>query len=253
MKTSGLCILVTGGGSGIGLAVARRLARDNAVVIAGRDPDRLARAAAEVPELRTQVLDVTSEDDVRRGLDHISDELGGLDLVIHAAGVMHAFDMSESTAGDLAARDVETNLLGTERIARLSLPLLRRSDTPALALVTSLVALVPAPGFAIYSATKAAVHSLVRSLRQDPAAAGIRVVEVLPTWVDTDLTRGIAVAKLSPDEVAAAIVSGLARDRDEIHAGRTGIVALINRISPRVASAMVARASRPRASGGTTG
>jgi short-subunit dehydrogenase involved in D-alanine esterification of teichoic acids len=246
MKTNGLRILVTGGGSGIGLAVARRLARDNSVVIAGRDEGRLDRAMAQAPGLRVQVLDVASEEETRRAIDRVADELGGLDLVIHAAGAMHAFDISGSAAADLAAREVEINFIGSERIARLTLPILRRSDTAALVLITSVVALVPAPGFAVYSATKAAVHSLARSLRHDHSADGIRVVEVLPTWVDTDLTRGFEVAKLTPDDVAIAIIDGLARDRDEIPVGRTRVVALADRISPRLAQALVDRASRPR-------
>jgi uncharacterized oxidoreductase len=252
MRTTGLRILVTGGGSGIGLAVARRLATDNAVVIAGRDEGRLAGAVADAPLLRAQVLDVTSENDAHRAIDRVTDELGGLDLVIHAAGVMHAFDISDPTAAELTAREIDTNLLGSERVARLTLPILRRSDKAALVLISSVVALVPAPGFAVYSATKAAVHSLAQSLRREVSPDGIRVVEVLPTWVDTDLTRGFDVGKLTPADVAAAIVDGLARDLDEIHVGRTGAVAFANRFSPRLAEALVARASRPRSASGTS-
>jgi uncharacterized oxidoreductase len=246
MKTAGLRVLVTGGGSGIGLAVARCLARDNTVVIAGRDPERLARAVGEVSGLRSQVVDIASEESVRSAIARVTDKLGGLDMVVHAAGAMHAFDISDPGAAEFTARQVEVNLLGTERIARLTLPVLRRSHTAALVLVSSVVALVPAPGFAVYSATKASVHSLARSLRRNLQPDGIRVVEVLPTWVDTDLTRGFDVAKLASDEVAVAILQGLARNRDEIHVGRAGAVALVNRISPRLAQALVARASRPR-------
>jgi len=145
VRTTALRTLLTGGGSGIGLAVARRLAPDNTVVIAGRDEGRLARAVSDVPMLRAQALDVTSEEDTRRAIDRVTDELGGLDLVIHAAGVMHAFGISDPTAAELTAREIDTNLLGSERVARLTLPILRRSDAAALVLISSVVALVPAP------------------------------------------------------------------------------------------------------------
>jgi uncharacterized oxidoreductase len=250
VKTTGLRVLITGGGSGIGLAIATRLAPNNTVVVAGRDEDRLAWAIARLPSLSLQRLDVTSEQQVRDAIDRIVDELGGLDLVIHAAGVMHAYDLDHPQADELTAQEVDANLIGAIRIIRLTLPVLRQSETPAFVLISSVVALAPAPGFAVYSATKAALHSLARSLRRELASDGIGVYEVLPTWVDSDLTRGFDVSKLSPDAVATAIVDGLAHDRQEIHVGQAGAVALANRLSPRLAEALVARASRPRSPGG---
>jgi len=78
MKTADHNVLVTGGGSGIGLAIARRLAAGNNVVIAGRDEDRLARAAKEVPELRSVAMDVTDDRSIQAALDRVVRELGGL-------------------------------------------------------------------------------------------------------------------------------------------------------------------------------
>jgi uncharacterized oxidoreductase len=253
VRTTGLRTLITGGGSGIGLAVAKQLAPDNTVVIAGRERAKLEAAVAATPSLRARLLDVTSEDSARAAIERVAQEIGGLDLVIHAAGVMHAHAIADPDAAELSAREVEVNLAGSIRVVRLTAPLLRESDAAALVLITSIVGIVPAPGFAVYSATKAAVHSLARSLRRELAPDGIRIVEVMPTWVDTGLTRGFAVAKLSPDDVAAAIVRGLQRDRDEIHVGQARAVALVNRFSPRLAEALVARASSPRSAGGRLG
>jgi short-subunit dehydrogenase involved in D-alanine esterification of teichoic acids len=86
MRTRGLRVLITGGGSGIGLAVARRLAADNTVIIASRDGRKLAVATETAPRLQALVLDVTSEDQVAEAFDRISREFGGLDLIVHAAG-----------------------------------------------------------------------------------------------------------------------------------------------------------------------
>jgi uncharacterized oxidoreductase len=83
MKLSGRRILVTGGGSGIGLELARRLAKDNEVVITGRDEERLTRAQADVPGLHTRRLDVTCEDEAREALGSVEEELGGLDLLVN--------------------------------------------------------------------------------------------------------------------------------------------------------------------------
>jgi len=119
--------------------------------------------------------------------------------------------------------------------------------------VSSAVALVAAPGLAVYAATKAAMHSLSRSLRREltsgssqrePASGSIRVFEVLPPWVDTDLARSLRVAKIPPEDVADAVVRGLARDRYQIAVGQIRALLLISRLAPRMADALFARATR---------
>jgi uncharacterized oxidoreductase len=92
MKLSGRRILVTGGGSGIGLELARRLAKDNEVVITGRDEERLTRAQADVPGLHTRRLDVTCEDEAREPLGSVEEELGGLDLLVNNAGLLRGYN-----------------------------------------------------------------------------------------------------------------------------------------------------------------
>jgi len=245
MKTEGLRVLVTGGASGIGLAIARRLAVANTVAIAGRDATRLAAAVAETPTLRVYRLDVGDEVSARSVLADVVADLGGLDVLVNSAGVMKSYSVDDPNAAELAARDVEVNFLGTLRMTRLALPLLRRSESPAVVLISSVVAIAAAPGYAVYSATKAAVHSLARSLRRE-LSGQIPVFDVLPTWVDTEPARGIDVSKLAPDAVADALLAGLRRDRYDVFVGQAGAVALMHRLSPALADALVARASRSR-------
>jgi uncharacterized oxidoreductase len=242
MKITGLRVLVTGGGSGIGLALARRLAVNNAVVIAGRDLEKLQGAAQGLPSLRTWRLDVTDETQSAHAIENIVGALGGLDLLVNAAGTVQAYGLEDPDAAALTERDVQTNILGSLRMTRLALPYLRGEPEAAVVLISSVVAIAPAPGFAVYSATKAAVRSIARSFRRE--LTGIRVFEVLPTWVDTPPARGLDVPKLTTDAVAAKIVGGLERDRLQIRIGRTGTVDLINRLSPSLAEALVARATR---------
>ena len=238
-------MLVTGGASGIGLAIARRLAVANTVAIAGRDERRLAAAVAETPTLRVYRLDVGDEVSARSVLADVVADLGGLDVLVNSAGVMKSYSVDDPNAAELAARDVEVNFLGTLRMTRLALPLLRRSESPAVVLISSVVAIAAAPGYAVYSATKAAVHSLARSLRRE-LSGQIPVFDVLPTWVDTEPARGIDVSKLAPDAVADALLAGLRRDRYDVFVGQAGAVALMHRLSPALADALVARASRSR-------
>ena len=236
-------VLITGGGSGIGLALARALAPENRVVIAGRDEAKLEQARAGVPRLESVLLDVTSEHDSRRAIAWVEEHLGGLDLLVNSAGVMRSGSFDATGAEQGASEDVEVNLLGAVRMTRLALPLLRRADDGAVVFLSSALALVSSPRMAVYAATKAAVHSLARSLRAELDGA-VKVFDVLPPWVESELSQTVRGAKISPEQVAAEIVRGLRRNRFEIRVGRIGQLAVISRISPALADAIVARANR---------
>jgi uncharacterized oxidoreductase len=238
-------ILITGGGSGIGLELGRRLAERNRVVIGGRDEAKLERARAETPALRTLRLDVTSEAEARDAIEWVGRELGGLDLLVNNAGLMRAYDFGAPDAEAKALEDVAVNVGGVIRMTRLALPLLDASSEPGVVFVSSAVALAAVPRYAVYAATKAAVRSLAHSLRAELADRGVRVFEVLPPVVDTGPASGLDVPKLSPAVVADAIVDGLRRDREEIRIGSIRALAPIARIAPSLADRLVGRALGP--------
>lgn len=242
MKLDGKKILITGGGSGIGLELARRLAGSNEVMIGGRDERKLERAQAQTPELKTVRLDVTSEDETRQALTTVAEALGGLDLLVNSAGVMGSYAFSSSEAGAQSAEEVEVNLGGAIRVTRLALPLLEHSSEAGVVFMSSAVAFAAVPGFAVYGATKAAIHSLARSLRAELASKRVRVFEVVPPLVDTDLAGGLDVPKIQPAAVVDAIVAGLERNREEIRVGRIKQLVPIARLVPRLGDRLVQRA-----------
>jgi uncharacterized oxidoreductase len=246
MELAGKRILVTGGGSGIGLELARRLAGRNQVVIAGRDEKRLERARADTPALKTRRLDVTSEDDARDAIAWIEGELGGLELLVNNAGLLRSYVVTDADAAERTDEDVAVNVLGALRMTRLALPLLESGQEGAVVFISSAMALAAVPGYAVYAATKAAVHSLARSLRAELKPRGIRVFEVLPPLVDTGQVRGVDVPKLSAGAVAEAIVSGLERDREEIRVAQVKQLAPIARLVPTLGDRLVQRALTPK-------
>jgi uncharacterized oxidoreductase len=246
MRLEGKRILVTGGGSGIGLELALRLAEANEVVIAGRDEAKLERVRGEVPALRTRRLDVSSEREAAAAVEWLAAELGGLDLLVNNAGVLRGYPLAALEAAVWSAEDVEVNVGGPIRMTRLALPLLEASDEGAVLFVSSAVALAAVPGFAVYAATKAAVHSLARSLRAELRQTGVRVFEALPPIVDTGPVETLDVPKLPAGTVADAILAGLAGDREEIRVGRVKQLAWLARIAPGRADRIVTRAVTPR-------
>jgi uncharacterized oxidoreductase len=120
--------------------------------------------------------------------------------------------------------------------------LLRKSDDGAVVMLSSALALVSSPRMAVYAATKAAIHSLARSLRAE-LEGEVKVFDVLPPWVESSLSRTVSGAKILPEDVADEIVAGLRKDRFEIRVGRIKQLSVISRISPPLADSIAARAT----------
>ena len=239
MKLNDRRILVTGGTSGIGLALARRLAANNSVVVGGRG-SAISAAHDASAGLDTVRLDITDEASVRSALAAVVDRLGGLDIVVNSAGIMRPVPLTAAEAETAIEAEVAVNVVGSMRMARLALPYLRRSADPALVFFSSALALTAAPGLASYAATKAAVHSFVRSLRAELHGA-VRVFDVLPPFVDTPLAAGVAGGKLSPERVANDVLEAMRRDRLEIPIGRVGALAPVAHVWPAAADRIMAR------------
>jgi uncharacterized oxidoreductase len=247
MKTDDHVALVTGGGSGIGLAIANQLARrGNTVVIAGRDFEKLQRAADVLPGVHAVRCDVTSEKDVRAVLDHIESEHGRLTMLVNSAGVLRSYDLDDPAAQQLMEEEVLTNFLAPLRVTNLALPLLLHQPIAAVVNISSVLAYAGTPALPVYGATKAGLHSFSRSLRGRLQGTPVRVFEVLPAVVDTGLVGQLDVAKVSPDVVARALVSALRRDRYEVRVGQAKAAYLLSRISLRQAEKAVQRAMTPK-------
>ena len=146
----------------------------------------------------------------------------------------------ELAADSAMSEEVVVNLLGVLRMTRAALPFLRQSDDGAVVFLFSAVALGAAPGVAVYAATKTGVHSLARSLRAE-LRNKVKVFDVLPPWVDTELGRGFGRIKLPPARVADEIVRALRRDQFDVYIGRVKALGVISRLAPAFADAILAR------------
>jgi NAD(P)-dependent dehydrogenase (short-subunit alcohol dehydrogenase family) len=180
----GLVAVVTGGGSGIGLATARLLAARGArVAVLDRDP-----AAAAAVDVLPLVADVGDEGSVGAAVAAAVDRLGGLDVLVNNAGI-GAVGTVEDNPYEEWRRVLDVNLLGVVRASRAALPHLRRSRSAAIVNTCSIAATAGLPNRALYSATKGALLSLTLAMAADHVREGIRVNCVAPGTVDTPWVR----------------------------------------------------------------
>jgi NAD(P)-dependent dehydrogenase (short-subunit alcohol dehydrogenase family) len=198
--------LVTGGSSGIGLAIARML-RDEGyeLTLASRRPERIEAAAAGLGALAV-AADLSREEDCVRAVAAHRDRFGGMDVLVNSAGVGIA-----GTVESLQAKHVDlqlgVNLRGLLLVSREAIPLLRESRGWIFNLA-SIAGTAPTPGLTVYGATKAAVIALTRSQNLELESAGVRAVAICPGFVDTPMAEwsGIAPEEMIQPEDCAEIV-----------------------------------------------
>jgi uncharacterized oxidoreductase len=189
MKLTANTIFITGGTSGIGRALAEAFhKRGNKVVIAGRRQALLDEVANANPGIETVQLDINDPAQIKSVARQVIERHPALNVVINNAGIM-PFDNAGS--GDLDDEQVvglvQINLLGPVRISAAFLEHLKRQPDAYLINNSSILAFLPLAGNALYSATKAAIHSYSLSQRFLLRDTSVKVLEIAPPWVDTDL------------------------------------------------------------------
>ena len=190
MKTSGNTILVSGGGSGIGLALAQRWHdAGNTVIITGRNAAKLESAVAGRTNMHAAPLDVTDPGAIKAFAAAIVAKFPALNVLVNNAGIMGYEDATAARDLSSAEDTVVTNLLGPIRLIDALVDHLAAQADSAIVNVTSGLAFVPLPKAPTYSATKAALHSYTRALRVQ-LEGKVELIELAPPAVRTDLTPG---------------------------------------------------------------
>lgn len=189
MKMTGNTILITGGGSGIGRGLAEKFhALGNKVIIAGRNVTRLEEVAAANPGMAMMALDVADGAGIEAFAKQVVTEHPALNVVINNAGVMtpEQIDADAATIA-VAEATVITNLLGPIRLSLALLPHLSQQVEATIMTVSSGLAFVPLAMTPTYSATKAAIHSWTMAMRHRLKDSNVRMVELAPPYVQTEL------------------------------------------------------------------
>ena len=210
-------IFITGGTSGIGRGLAEAFHRlGNQVIISGRRKALLDEVTRANPGMRAIELDIADPASIERAAAALIAEYPALNVLINNAGIMPFDDPSGMIDDATAVSTIETNLLGPVRMTSALVGHLKKQPRATIINNTSVLAYVPIATNAVYSATKAALHSYTLSLRFMLRATGVTVQEIAPPWVNTDLIhKGDDPRAMPLDAFIAQTMQALATDREE--------------------------------------
>jgi uncharacterized oxidoreductase len=246
MKTSKNTVLITGGSAGIGFEIAKQLsAKDNHVIIVGRNQERLEKAAGQLKNVTAISADISNAADVETLVAKLKSDFPNLNILINNAGyAVYNSIVDDEDIFEKAGAEMHTNYLSVVRLNYKLLPLLKKQNEAAIVNVSSIVAFVPGKLTATYSATKAALHSYTQSLRLVLADTPVKVFELMPPLVDTEFSAEIGGHRGIPaSQVADEFLAGLETDNYEIRVAGTEQLYQLYLSSP--AEALKALNNRP--------
>ncbi|HCZ0301475.1 TPA: SDR family oxidoreductase [Staphylococcus aureus] len=210
--------VVTGAGSGIGEAIATLLHEEGAkVVLAGRNKDKLQNVANQLAQDSVKVVptDVTKKEEVDELMKIAQQTFGGLDIVINSAGQMLSSKITDYQVDEWDSM-IDVNIKGTLYTAQAALPTMLEQSSGHLINIASISGFEVTKSSTIYSATKAAVHTITQGLEKELAKTGVKVTSISPGMVDTAITAAYNPTdrkKLEPQDIAEAVLYALTQPK----------------------------------------
>ena len=188
MHTTGNTVLITGATSAIGLAFAKEfILLGNTVIICGRRAERLSQLKETYPHIITRVCDMADAAQRTALANWVMHKYPGVNMLINNAGIQLATDLTHPVNLEQLYAEVDTNFIAPVHLTSLFVPHLSAQPQSAIINITSGLAFVPIAFMPVYCATKAALHSLTLSLRHQLKNTHIKVFEIIPPSVDTEL------------------------------------------------------------------
>ncbi|HDI1475611.1 TPA: SDR family oxidoreductase [Staphylococcus aureus] len=210
--------VVTGAGSGIGEAIATLLHEEGAkVVLAGRNKDKLQNVANQLAQDSVKVVptDVTNKEEVDELMKIAQQTFGGLDIVINSAGQMLSSKITDYQVDEWDSM-IDVNIKGTLYTVQAALPTMLEQSSGHLINIASISGFEVTKSSTIYSATKAAVHTITQGLEKELAKTGVKVTSISPGMVDTAITAAYNPSdrkKLDPQDIAEAVLYALTQPK----------------------------------------
>ncbi|HDC8571100.1 TPA: SDR family oxidoreductase [Staphylococcus aureus] len=210
--------VVTGAGSGIGEAIATLLHEEGVkVILAGRNKDKLQNVANQLAQDSVKVVptDVTKKEEVDELIKIAQQTFGGLDIVINSAGQMLSSKITDYQVDEWDSM-IDVNIKGTLYTAQAALPTMLEQSSGHLINIASISGFEVTKSSTIYSAMKAAVHTITQGLEKELAKTGVKVTSISPGMVDTAITAAYNPTdrkKLEPQDIAEAVLYALTQPK----------------------------------------
>ncbi|MEK8214181.1 SDR family oxidoreductase [Paenibacillus sp. FSL L8-0463] len=214
MKLTGNTIFITGGGSGIGRALAEALHNlGNKVIIAGRSRERLEETIKANPGISAVELNVQDPASIKAAAKQLIEEHPDLNVLFNNAGIIQSDDAAGVIDEDVLVSTVKTNLLGPIRMTSALIEHLKSKEEAVVINTTSILGFMPLAATALYSATKAALHTYTLSQRYMLKDTTVKVLEIVPPWVQSnnDEPRAMPLASFIEETIKV-----LGTDTDEV-------------------------------------
>jgi uncharacterized oxidoreductase len=239
MKLNNSTILITGGTSGIGLEFVRQLSEQGAnLIVTGRSLGALVETKTRFPNIHTFRSDVSKPADIEQLYFEVTQQFPALNILINNAGLMRQLDLIDDNI-DLEDINLEiaTNLSGTIQMVHQFLPHLKKQKSSAIVNVSSGIAFMAYSIAPVYSASKAGVHAYTKALRLQLQNSAVKVFEVIPPGVRTNLQNNWLVppvpGRMMPvEKMVKEAIRGILKDKAEITPGLAGMVKAMSRIAP---------------------
>lgn len=241
MELRNSTILITGGTSGIGLELVKQLTEHGAnIIVTGRNANTLMETKTKFPNVHTFQSDVSSPRDIKQLYAEVTRQFPQLNIIINNAGLMRLIDLQDATLDlENINSEIATNLSGTIQMVHQFLPHLLTKKSAAIVNVSSGIAFMPYSVAPVYSATKAGVRAYTQALRLQLEDTNVKVFEMIPPGVKTNLQNDWAVQPnpgmmMDADKMVRVAINGLLKDRPELKPTMINLIKFAARLVPNL-------------------
>ncbi len=232
MKLDNNKILITGATSGIGRELTERFCQlNNEIIAVGRNEIRLEELGKFDKRIIPFKCDISSQSELNRLVAYINLEHKDLNVLINNAGIQYNQTLlDEAYTHQEIEIEISTNLTSPIKLISSLIPVLQKNTNSAIVNISSGLAIVPKAKSAVYCGSKAAIHIFSKSLRYQ--LDKIKVFEIIPPLVDTEMTKGRGKGKISPQRLVDEFIKAYKNNKYEVNIHKVKLLRIINRISP---------------------
>lgn len=237
-------IVITGGSSGVGFALAQKLVeQNNTVIICGRSERKLINAKNIIPNLVIYPCDIADAEACEAFYDWVEKHYPACNILINNAAIAYTTNFLEDPeAIEKANEEFQINILAPIRLTKLFSALLLKNKHPKLINISTGLVYAPKASYPFYNATKAALHAFTQTLSMQAVTSKLKIIEALLPVVDTPWHKGpVPTSAISSEQAAQEILDGIAKGKNEIRVSKVELLYWIARIAPKLAVKIINR------------